>query len=90
MPLSAAARTTIENLVKTGDPAGTAQPLATGWSKAGASLTITDTGTFTLGSIHLPVVRLTAEVPFDPLLPGFLGLDGFKIRLAHEQAFIGD
>lgn len=90
LPLSEASRTTIENLVRTGDPSGLAPLLATGWSKAAAVLTIEDTDSFSTGSTHLPVIRLSAEVPFDPLLPGFLGLDSYKIRLSHEQTFIGD
>ncbi|MFO1190084.1 MAG: hypothetical protein U1E97_11015 [Alphaproteobacteria bacterium] len=61
-------RADIENLVKTGDPAGGAPPLATGWSKVGATLTITDTTSFSMGTTELPVIRISAEVPFDPLL----------------------
>lgn len=90
LPLSVASRTTIANLIKTGDPAGVAPPLATGSTKAVANLTITNTGSFSMGSTQLPVIRLSAEVPFDPLLPGFFGLDGFKIKLFHEQAYLGD
>jgi hypothetical protein len=39
------------------------------------------------------VVRLTAAVPYEPLVPGLgviFGLDNYEINLSHEQAYIGD
>ncbi len=39
-PLSAAVLTQVENIVKTGDPAGASSYLVSGWAKAGASLQV--------------------------------------------------
>ncbi len=95
VPLGAATKTAVENLVKTGNQDGSGGYLVGGWGKAGAKLAIT-TSTYTgagSGTFGLPVVRLAAEVPFESLLPGLTGLfspDGYKIRLTHEQAYVGD
>lgn len=93
VPLAPATRSAAENLVKTGTLDGTGAWLASGWSRAGANLTIDDSGTFALGGISLPVIRVTATVPFDPILPGllaFVGLGNYAITLRHEQAHVGD
>ncbi len=88
-PLSAATLTTTENLIKKGDPTGAAEYLVPGWGKAGSDLTI-ETPDFDLNGTPLPVVRLTATVPFVPLLPGLLPIPSFNLVLKHEQAYIGD
>ena len=88
-PLTAAVKTTAENLVKKGDPSGSAGYLVPGWSKAGANLTL-ETPDFDLNGTPLPVVRLTATVPFVPMLPRLLPIPSFNLVLRHEQAFIGD
>lgn len=90
-PLSGDAKTAVENIVKTGNAAGSPPYLVSGWAKAGADFDITTTDVFVDGE-PLPVVHLDAVVPYDPLLPGmlsFLGLGDFKIRVSHEQAFLG-
>jgi hypothetical protein len=61
-----------------------------GWSDP-ASLNISTT-TEVLDGTPIPVYHFDAAVPFDPLLPGLLSaldLDQIKIRLSHEQAYIG-
>ena len=88
-PLTAAVKTTAENLVKKGDPTGAGAYLVPGWSEAGASLLL-ETPDFDLNGTPLPVVRLTATVPFVPMLPGLLPIPGFNLVLKHEQAYIGD
>lgn len=97
--LTAADQTTVQNLVKTGGQTGSDPYLVPGWADAGASLTI-DAGlihTFSSQNatpldVDVPVVRLTAAVPYQPLLPGlfdFIGLNAITFQLSHEQAYVG-
>ena len=91
-PLSAATIATAENLVRTGTLDGSGPFLATGWARAGASVTIT-TSSFAVGTESLPVIRVAASVPYDPLLPNMnplAGLTAFNIKANHEQAYVGD
>lgn len=97
--LSAADRATIQNLVRTGGQSGLDQPVVPGWADAAASLVIDaslehvfSTESATATDISVPVVRLTASVPYRPLLPGLLAyvkLDDILIQLSHEQAYVG-
>ncbi len=97
--LSADARSAIENLVRTGGQSGLDQPVVPGWADAAASLVIDaslehvfSAGNATALDVAVPVVRLTAAVPYTPLLPGllaFVKLDDILIRLSHEQAYVG-
>ncbi len=91
-PLTGAQMQLVQNVVKTGNVDGTPPFLVDGWQDAGASLVI-ETSTFTSGAVvNLPVIRLEATVPYDPLLPGLMssfGLENLKIETAHEQARIG-
>lgn len=88
-PLSAATQTTVENVVKKGDPDGVGGYLIPGWSEVAADLQIQEIS-FDVNGFPLPVVRLTATVPFVPMLPGLLPIPSFNLVLRHEQAFIGD
>lgn len=94
IPLTAADKTTVENLVKTGTADGSGDVLVDGWGKAGASLNIDDSLTYNVGpGVDIPVVRLTATVPFSTMLPGIdsiLGIGSYKIRKSHEQAYLGN
>ena len=94
IPLTAQVRTMVANLVKTGTLDGSGAYLVSGWADVGADLNIDDTLTFPIdATTTIPVVRLTATVPFDPLMPGmlaFVGLGDVNIELSHEQAFVGD
>ena len=93
-PLTAQVRTMVTNLVKTGTLDGSGPFLVSGWAKVDADLNIDDTLTFPVdATTTIPVVRVTATVPFDPLLPGMMALVGLgdvNIQLSHEQAYVGD
>ena len=90
--LSGPTMTAVENLVKTGSLNGVGPYLVSGWGKSGSDLQITSSD-FSLDGEAIPVVRLSATVPFDPMLPGlaaFVGLENFNMTLSHEQAYLGD
>lgn len=90
-PLSAASATTARNLARTGTLDGTGALLAPGWGDSAATLAFV-TESYVLGSETIPVIRVDASIPYKPLLPGLaglIGLDGFKIEVHHEQAWIG-
>ncbi len=93
-PLTAQVRTMVANLVKTGTLDGSDPYLVSGWADVDADLNIDDTLTFPIdATTTIPVVRLIATIPFDPLMPGmlaFVGLGDVNIELSHEQAFVGD
>lgn len=93
-PLTAQVRTMVTNLVKTGTLDGSGPFLVSGWAKVDADLNIDDTLTFPVdATTTIPVVRVTATVPFDPLMPGMMALVGLgdvNIQLSHEQAYVGD
>ena len=76
----------------TGNVEGTLPYLAAGWAEAGAGATI-ETDLFnSAGVVNLPVIRIEATVPYDPLLPGLmetLGLGDLTIVTAHEQGRVG-
>lgn len=92
-PLTNAAETIVENLAKTGSPDGSADFIASGWADAGAQYTLDTTGTYIVAGNPVPIIQITANVPFDPLLPGLLDIAGFgnyRIQLTHEQAYVGN
>ncbi len=93
-PLTAQVRTMVANLVKTGTLDGSGGYLVSGWADVDADLNIDDTLTFPVdATTTIPVVRLTASVPLDPLMPGMLALVGLgdvTIELSQEQANVGD
>lgn len=92
-PLSALDKQRAENLVRTGSVDGTGDYLVSGFGKAGANIDIATTGVFAVGSQTLPVIRVTAQVPFDPVFPNlfqFLGFGTHVITASHEQAYVGD
>ncbi|WP_167730281.1 TadE family protein [Terasakiella sp. SH-1] len=80
----------IENLVKTGTADGTGHYLVSGWAQESSRLDIAQSY-FDLGEASIPVIRLTASVPFNPMIPELatmVGLDDFNIVLSHEQAYV--
>ena len=90
-PFSATAETAVENLVKTGNPDGTGDYLVSGFADASASVSVTSLS-YDLDGTSLPVIKVSAQVPFDPLFPVLFSLFDpslFTIRLSHEQAYIG-
>ena len=90
-PLTAAAHVQIENLVRTGTLDGTGAVLVDGFSGSNATITVTTT-TFDPGSGPVPVVHLSARVPYTPILSGLMsmvGIDTFSIEASHEQPYLG-
>jgi Flp pilus assembly protein TadG len=90
LPLSDAARTTTENLVKTASMNGTLAVSASNWNEAGAEFNISVIDR-DVGSVTVSVIRLEARVPFSPLttnLWNMLGIDSEFIEVSHEQASI--
>lgn len=97
LPLTAAQETAIQNVIRRGDVDGKNPYLVDGWADASAKIVIDATGkTYTdagSGITNLPVIVINAEVPFDPLMPGLmsnLGFSNLKVRVTHEQAYMGD
>ena len=93
LPLNATTLTEAENLVRTGTVDGSGNYLISGWSKAGNDLEITTHDYAIDSTTSVPVVRVVAKVPFDPLLPGlpsFVGLGTFTMSAVNEQAYVGD
>ena len=88
-PLSAAVLARVENIAKTGEPTGTSNYLALGWAKADARVQVHELS-FDLAGSSLPMVRISATVPYDPMLPGLLPVLAFNFELSHDQAFVGD
>ncbi len=92
MPLSADAETAVENIVRTGNLDGAPPFLVPGWAEAGSNLDIAPL-TFDVDGSTLQIVRLTASVPYLPLVTGFSfvwGLNNHIMTFSHDQAFIGD
>lgn len=92
LPLSAASQALLTNIVKTGEPTGTAPLLASGWAEPGAALTIEVVGRTVAGS-PVTVIRLTASVPLVPLVPGWsgaIGLTGAKVSTVEEALHVDD
>ena len=90
-PLSAADAVIAENILKTGTADGTGPLLVSGWGKPGAGISITSTN-FDLEGTLIPVIKIEASVPFDPIIPGLatmVGLGGMIISLSHEQPYVG-
>lgn len=91
LPLDADTITTIENLVRTGTPDGSGAAVVPGWSEEDASIVI-EPRTVDVDGEEIEVIRLTANVPFVPILAGLLdtfGFDDFTIKTSHDQAYIG-
>lgn len=92
LPLSSQDRQRVENLARTGTVEAGGTLLAPGWALADAAIDIDTSATYALGSTAVPLIRVTASVPFDPLFPNvlhFAGFDGYRIRLSQSQAYVG-
>lgn len=88
-PLDATATASVTNLVRTGSVSGGAN-LMEGWSDGAASLSIT-TQTYNLDGETVPYVRVSASVPYVPMMQGlldFLGFNDFIMSAEHEEVFI--
>ncbi|OUR75682.1 hypothetical protein A9Q83_16920 [Alphaproteobacteria bacterium 46_93_T64] len=98
LPLTTTAQTKIANIVKNGNMTGSGDYLISGWSSTDASLSITvsnytiSADSSVLGSNQLPVITITARVPYLPIfgtLMNQFGMGGYMITLSHEQAHFG-
>ena len=98
LPLSETALTEVENIIKTGNTAGTGSYLVDGWNDETSSLSVSVSNytlameTSVLGSNLLPVVTVTATMPYQPILSDLLSLFGmgeFTLSLSQQQAHIG-
>ncbi len=93
LPFTVEIQDTIENLVRTGDPTGAAAVLASGWSLPGASIEIDASASFDTGAGIVPLIRIEATVPFDPLMPRvmtYLGLGNYSFSSRHLQPYVGN
>jgi len=91
-PMGITSMNIIENLAKTGTLDGSGAFLVAGWQEVGAALDVSQSY-YELDGTNVPVIRLTASVPFEPLsaeLAGLVGLGGFTITLSHEQSYVDD
>ena len=91
LPLDSATIATIQNLVRTGTPDGTGDAIIPGWDDASSSVLV-EPRTESVSGEDIEVIRLTADVPFEPLMPGLMnmfGLGDLTIRTSHDQAYLG-
>ena len=89
-PLTVAVIAETKNIVRTLQPVG-GTPVLSGWDSPEASVEVT-TRSFALGADTLPVVRIVASVPYQPLVPALVAFAGFadtRITLSHEQVVVG-
>ena len=84
-PLSPKVVKQVENIVKTGDPAGSADFLVPGWALAGAAVQVQELD-FRVAGSSAPVVRISVTVPFYPLWTRILPIPAFNIELSRDQA----
>lgn len=90
-PFSTASKTAVENLVKTGDASGTSPYLLPGFSNSAAKVDVIALS-YDLSGQTVPVIRVTVEVPFEPMFPiidSVFDPSTLTLRLSHEQAHIG-
>jgi hypothetical protein len=76
----------VENIVRTGDPTGESRYVSSGWAKASASVQVHELA-FDHGGSSLPVVRISATVPYDPMLSILSPFPAFNFQVSHDRAF---
>jgi hypothetical protein len=86
LPLDEAATAAAANLVRRGTVDAVAPFLIPGWAETGAAVTIVPLDDFVTQGVAVPVFRVSASVPYLPILPG---APRFTISRSHEQAYIG-
>jgi Flp pilus assembly protein TadG len=86
LPIAPETATAVENLVKRGTVDAVGPYLVPGWDDPGATVTVTRLADYVTHGVAVPVFRVTASVPFAPILPYF---PAFAISLSHEQAYVG-
>lgn len=90
LPLNNASRAVITNIAKTGQRSGGSN-LVPGWADGSATLDI-DVNDVTNGGVTVSVIRLSASVPYRPVVPvidELAVLQGLTLSAAHEQGHIG-
>ena len=91
LPLSAAAQTDIETMVKRGSLSVSEPYLTDSWTNGGTVTSVASTGTANGSTIN--IVTVTADVTYEEILPGlmsFFGLGPMTINIDHAQAWIGN
>lgn len=87
LPIETADLDRIRNIVMTGTPDGSGAYLVPGWSEVSAEVNVIEQDGFTTHGVEVPVLRLEATVPFEPLFPGF---SPYTFHIAHEQAYLSN
>ncbi len=97
LPLSQEAIEKTANLIKTGTLSGNGALLLPGWQNGSGELDIETVSVPVMDPLGqqemVPVIRLRASVPAQPLLPGIwalFGQENFTIEASHEQAYLGN
>lgn len=91
LPINSTTLARMEHLVKTGSLESDAPYLLTNWANPNATVSIT-VSSYDTGQQTVPVFRIEASVPFEPMIPGMFqmfGFEGFTIGSDHEQAYVG-
>lgn len=89
LPLSAAARRRVENIVVTGVPNGGAPPIVPGWAEAGAEVQIQELS-YSIAGTPVSAVRISVTVPYKFLFGGLLPIPAFNLELSRDRAVIAD
>lgn len=91
LPISSADKQRIDNMVMTGNVDGDPPYLVAGWAEPSSNVSLT-MGSFSSGGVvNLPIIRLAATVPYQPLIPGLmssLGFGNLTLESVHEQAYL--
>lgn len=91
LPISAADKQRIDNLIMTGNVDGDPPYLVAGWAQASSNIQLTMGSYSSGGVVNLPIIQLAATVPYQPLIPGLmssLGFDNLTLESTHEQAYL--
>lgn len=86
LPIDAATTAAVQNLVMRGAVDASAPYVIPGWGEQGAAVVLSELPAFVTHGVAVPVLKVTATVPFIPILPY---APRFTMTLAHEQAYIG-
>ena len=88
------------NLVKTGDTTSGGTPILEAYDSATFDIEVNCVDAAGLGlsggiglvqsATYLPIVRMTAEVPYSDLFIGMLGLDDATFTVTHEELNVGE
>jgi hypothetical protein len=85
-PLSAGVVARVENIVRTGDPKGQSGYLAAGLAGASATVQVHELS-FDHAGRSTPVIRVSATVPYEPVLSRLLPVPALVFEMSHDQVF---